>query len=45
MEKMQNIYETLEIMREDQRQFDRTVANLKRERDSIRTIRKGEQGH
>jgi hypothetical protein len=42
MEKIQNIYETLEIMREDQRQFERTVADLRKERDSIR---KGEQGH
>lgn len=35
MEKMKNIYEVLEIIREDQRQFDRTVADLKREKDSI----------
>jgi len=35
MEKMQNIYEVLEIIREDQRQFDRTVADLKKEKDSI----------
>ncbi len=42
MEKMQNIYEVLEIIREDQRQFDKTVADLKREKDSIR---KGDQGN
>ena len=42
MEKIKNIYEALKIMREDQRQFDRTVADLKKERDSIR---KGDQGH
>jgi hypothetical protein len=42
MEKMQNIYEALEIMREDQRQFDRTVDDLKREKNSIK---KGEQEH
>jgi len=35
MEKMQNIYEVLEIIREDQRQFDRTVARFKKEKDSI----------
>ncbi len=42
MEKIQNIYEVLEIMREDQRQFHRTVDDLKEEKDSIR---KGDQGH
>jgi len=35
MEKLLNIYEVLEIIREDQRQFDRTVADLKREKGSI----------
>lgn len=35
MEKLLNIYEVLEDIREDQRQFDRTVADLKREKGSI----------
>ena len=35
MEKVLNIYEVLEIIREDQRQFDRIVANLKREKGPI----------
>lgn len=35
MEKVLNIYEVLEIIREDQRQFDRTVANLKKEKRSV----------
>lgn len=35
MEKALNIYEVLEIIREDQRQFDRTVADLKKEKGSI----------
>lgn len=42
MEKIQNIYEVLEIIRDDQRQFERTVADLKKGRG---TLRKGEQGH
>jgi hypothetical protein len=42
MEKIQNIYEALEIMREDQRQFARTIDDLKKEKGSIR---KGDQGH
>jgi len=35
MEKLLNIYEALEIMREDQRQFDRTIADLRKEKGSI----------
>jgi hypothetical protein len=42
MEKIQTIYETLEIMREDQRQFARTIDDLKKEKDAIR---KGDQAH
>jgi|APSaa5957512622_1039677.scaffolds.fasta_scaffold28442_3 hypothetical protein len=42
MEKLQNIYEALEIMREDQQQFDRTVADLRREKNSIT---KGDREH
>jgi len=37
-----NIYEILEIMREDQRQFDRAIAGLRNERSSAR---KGDQGN
>lgn len=42
MEKTQNIYEVLEIMREDQRQFDRAVDDLKKEKASIT---KGDREH
>jgi len=35
MERLLNIYKVLEIIREDQRRFDRTVADLKREKGSI----------
>jgi len=35
MEKELNICQVLEIIREDQRRFDRTVADLKKEKGSI----------
>ena len=38
MAKQTNIYKILKIIREDQRRFDRTVADLNREKDAIRFL-------